>query len=1017
MNWSPRPRSVANTIFAILLVSLFSGSAFAQTQTGNIFGKVMAKDGSALPGVTVTLTGLGAPQTFITDGQGDFRFLNLSPGTYTLKADLAGFGAATRTGVSVNLGSNADVRMTLAPTAAESITVTAEAPLLDVRRTGTGADITKVELEKVPTGRDPWVILQQTPGVLLDRINVGGSESGQQSNYVGKGSQGSQSTWNVDGVNITDVGALGSSPTYYDFDAFEEMQVATGGTDVRIQTPGVQLNMVTKRGTNDLKGSARYYSSTGSLQSDPKIPNEASTYLSKVNELNKVNEYGLEVGGPVVKDRLWLWGAYSKQQIDLFVAQPVGQAARYTDNTDLKTSNGKLNAQLFPSNSLSLAVLAGSKIKIGRNASPTRPPETTWDQGSTYKGPTLWKIEDTQIFSPNLYLTGLFSKVQGGFQLIANNGVTCKDIACGLNTLPAYFDTSGVAHRTFLSYVTNRPQKQYRADGSSFFNTGSVSNELKFGYGYRDAKVRSLSAWPGDQVSFFEGTDLDGNDAEAGDKGAVAGVELLRRADFNYGVKSTDAYVGDTMLFGNLTFQAGLRLDRQKGVLGAGTITANPLVPEVLPSITYNGQGGTLKWNSVSPRLGLTYQLGSDRKTLLRAAANRYVDQMGGSAIYLASPLSYQYLYYYYADLNGDKQAQRSELCGVSINCEARGAGYGNGPQYGAGLDPSRTTFANPVSRWASGMKAPHTDELILGFERELLTNFTVGINGTYRKIKDLLAFRPEKTQGSGNYYTAADYVLGGNATGKLPDGSAYSVPYYKLKPGVAPPIYYVIDNASDYSQTYKGLELNATKRMADRWLFRGNLSLSDWTQSIGSGAIWDPTPLRGSPNGSAPNIGNLSGCSTCNGSNVVQGSGTGSGAKGGVYINSKWAYNVTGVYQVPFIETSLGFNLTGRQGYAVPYVHRISTSEGLKQVLVTSDTTSQRLPNVRELDLRLAKDVRIGPAGVTFSVDAFNILNDNTILQRNTRLATGTRANRTANRIQEIQSPRVYRLGARLTF
>src|SRR5581483_1762705 len=141
---------------------------------------------------------------------------------------------------------NADVTMTLNPSVAESITVTAEAPLLDTRKTGSGIDVAKVELEKIPTGRDPWVIMQQTPGVLMDRINVGGNQSGQQSGYVSKGAGSAQSSWNVDGVNLTDFGATGSTPTYYDFDSFEEMQITTGGSDPRIKTPGIQLNMVTK---------------------------------------------------------------------------------------------------------------------------------------------------------------------------------------------------------------------------------------------------------------------------------------------------------------------------------------------------------------------------------------------------------------------------------------------------------------------------------------------------------------------------------------------------------------------------------------------------------------------------------------------------------------------------------------------------------------------------------------------------------------------------------------------------
>ena len=1014
----------AASIAATLFVALFAMNAFAQIQSGNIYGHVMAKDGSMLPGVTVTLSGIGAPQTFVTDNDGHFRFINLSPGAYQIKAELAGYGVATRQGVRVSIGSNADVTMTLNPSVAESITVTAEAPLLDVRKAGTGATVTKVELEKVPTGRDPWVILQQSPGVLMDRINVGGSESGQQSNYVGKGSTGDQSTWNIDGVNITDVGALGSSPTYYDFDSFEEMQVTTGGTDPRIMTPGVQLNMVTKRGTNEIKGSARYYKTPGSLQTDPKIPTEAQSYLAKVNEINNIGDYGGEAGGPILRDKLWLWAGTSKQLIKLFVAQPVGQERRYTDNTELTTKDAKLNAQLFASNSFAYTIMRNGKVKIGRNASPTRPPETTYNQGDNFGGPNMWKAEDTQIFGSNFYLTGLISHVQGGFQLIGDQGKGCRDIGCAIasDVLPSYNDAANLSyHRSFLSYYTERPQKQYRADGSTFFNTGSVNHELKFGFGYRDAGVRSLTAWPGNQVSFFEGVGLDGNDADAGDLGAIAGVELLRQDDFTYHVKQNDFYVGDTMLFGNLTVQAGLRYDLQKANFQSGGIPANPVIPDAanaapdgifLPAISFSGSNiAQLKWDSISPRIGLTYTLGSQKKTLLRAALNRYTDQMGGTLVYFASPVAYQYLYYYYADLNGDKIAQRNELCGsAGVDCEAD-AGFGNGLQSATNLDPAKLGVANQVARWDPNMKAPYADELILGFEHELMSDLSIGVNGTYRKLKDFVAFRPEHTQGAGDYYTSADYTVGGNLTGTLPNGSPYSVPYYKIKSGVASPIYYVITNLDDYSQTYKGLELSATKRMSNRWMLRGNVSFNDWTQDVGSGSIWDPTRQRGTPNSAAPNVGTLSGCTVCNGS-VVQGSGSGSGAKGGVYINSKWAYNLTGVYQIPVIETSLGFNLNGRQGYPIPYIHRVSTSEGRKYVLVQNQTDSTRLDNVTELDLRVAKDLRFSRLGLTISADVFNVMNSHTILQRVTRLNTAS-----ANQITEIQSPRVIRLGARLTF
>src|SRR5437867_6384146 len=144
MKRCPTPRLLA-VIAAALCLSLLAVSGFAQFQNGNIYGKVQAKDGSVLPGVTVTLTGVGAPQVSVTDALGNYRFLNLSPGTYSVKAELAGYGTATRSGVGVRVGSNSDVTMTLNPSVSESITVTAEAPLLDVRKAGDSTNVSRVE--------------------------------------------------------------------------------------------------------------------------------------------------------------------------------------------------------------------------------------------------------------------------------------------------------------------------------------------------------------------------------------------------------------------------------------------------------------------------------------------------------------------------------------------------------------------------------------------------------------------------------------------------------------------------------------------------------------------------------------------------------------------------------------------------------------------------------------------------------------------------------------------------------
>jgi hypothetical protein len=980
-------------VTAALLVSLFAVSGFAQFQTGNIYGKVQAKDGSVLPGVTVTLTGVGAPQNTVTGPQGEYRFLNLSPGTYTLKAELAGYGTSTRAGVGVRVGANSDVTLTLNPSVSESIVVTAEAPLLDVRKAGTSINVSKVELEKIPTSRDPWTILQQAPAVQVDRINVGGNQSGQQSVYIGKGTTADQNTWNVDGVNITDMGAVGSSPLYFDFDSFEEMQVTTGGSDPRIMTPGVQLNMVTKRGTNDFRGSGRYFYTPGSYQADATVPSEAVTYLDRTDRINFVRDFGAEIGGPIWRDHLWGWIADSENKISNQKSQAPGQIGAF-DNIILRDKNAKLNAQILPSNSAVGFYTFGDKVRNARNLSSTRPFETAWRQ----TGPTkVYKLEDTQILGSSLYLTGMGSKVTGGFSLIPNGGYD--------HTTQVYRDLSGVYHNSFVEYITDRPQKQYRLDGSKFFDIGTMNHELKFGFGYRHTPVASLSAWPG-QAQGYMRFRTAGFCAAAGMPAGCYRAQLTRDKNVAYDQWFRDYYVGDTILMGNLTLQAGLRYDRQQTANLATSAAANPILATPLtlpcassgnaaqycgssgtfttsiPGINFPGDPRNLKWNSVSPRVGLTYTLGADKKTLLRAGYNRYVDQIGPT-ISLANPVGYTYAYAMGMDLNGDNVVQRNELM------KWRDFYY---------YDPTNPTSLASTTRIDYGMSPQHSDEFIAGFERELLTDFSVGVNGTYRKIHNITGRVYEKHQGAGDFYTGADYVQVGTV-----DFSPFAnatVPVYDLKPGIDSPVYSVVTNLPGYNRSYKGLELVATKRLSNRWMLRGNLSWSDWTEDCSRGSVAFPNPTQAYGN--------------CPGGQFTQRS-AGSGAFGNVFLNARWTYNFTGLYQLPW-DFNIGASLTGRQGYPAPY--RVGSGDAgvassTNVPVLAVPIGEDRFSNVYELDLRAAKDFRFfNRLGVTLSADLFNVPNQRTVLQRGTDLGLAN-----AGQITELQSPRVWRFGARINF
>ncbi|HEV3456892.1 MAG TPA: hypothetical protein VHG32_10060, partial [Thermoanaerobaculia bacterium] len=239
----------------------------------------------------------------------------------------------------------------------------------------------------------------------------------------------------MDGVVITDMSATGSTPAYYDFDSFQEMQISTGGSDAAIATGGVVLNIVTKRGTNDYRGSARYLQTPGGTESSTTFKKsdvpvaQQPTFAGGSNKINKVEDFGGEIGGPILKDHVWLWGAYGEQKVSVQTLPKINLARPsqstpngLTDKTKLPAWNGKLDAQIAGGNSLTFVGMNSAKEKTGRNAGPTRTLPTSFNQGQFGGKPTLLKGEDTQIFSPNLYLTVLYSHVYGGFFLLPQSG-------------------------------------------------------------------------------------------------------------------------------------------------------------------------------------------------------------------------------------------------------------------------------------------------------------------------------------------------------------------------------------------------------------------------------------------------------------------------------------------------------------------------------------------------------------------------------------------------------------------
>ncbi len=238
--------------------------AMAQIAGGNLYGTVTDESGAIMPGAAVTLTSELGSKSTTTSSQGDFRFISLDRGRYKITISLAGFTPVSRE-VTVTTGENVNVAFSLkVRTVEETLTVTAETPLVDIKKRGTATTMTTEELSNIPNARDPWGVLKNVPGVLLDRVNIAGNENGQQASVAGKGSTTGDKMWNLDGLAITDMSATGASPTYFDFGAFQEISVTTGGSDLNVQSGGIGINLVTKRASTWAAPSSRTSSgSTG----------------------------------------------------------------------------------------------------------------------------------------------------------------------------------------------------------------------------------------------------------------------------------------------------------------------------------------------------------------------------------------------------------------------------------------------------------------------------------------------------------------------------------------------------------------------------------------------------------------------------------------------------------------------------------------------------------------------------------------------------------------------------------
>lgn len=957
--------------WVLLPVVLVALPAHGQSVFGRLYVRVYDQTDAVLPGASITLSGPGIGVLSGPTGiLGDFSFIRLPPGYYDLTCELDGFESYQQQHIRVSAGVTTSVRalMNLARIE-ESVTVVAPAPDVPTSPTALTHAFERVDLERKPVVRDPGGVAALVSGIIIDRADLGAFIAGRQLLIGGFGDQtGKNTSWNVEGLTITDMREVGSSPIQYDFDSIEEIDITTGGVDPSVATGGITLNLIARSGDDTWNGSTRFLGSAGGWQDDniqrlatPANPNGETTLAGFVwnpsfrrPSLAHSYELGAECGGPIRRGRAWCWGAAGLQDTD------ASAVSGDPDDTQIRNLSLKLNAAAGRLSQTSYTYLSSRRQSLGPGYRSSRP----IDASLRTRNPSgMHKLE--VVAEPSARLTMTF---RGGYAKESESRLPLY----GLD-VPSYRDATGEWGGSYRSSQVSRPQWEIEVDALQHAQILGRPHAMRFGFSYRRAQAETSTRWPADGVisDLYRGL-----------------ARITRPADSSVRTAYLGAWSADTFSIGRATVSLGLRYDRQTGLLLPASTAGSPAYPDLLPAVAVPQRDLPFRWNDLSPRIGLSVDLTGKGRTFLRASYARYADPLSNALIAGLGPIAFAgELDFAWTDRDGDGLADPDEI------------DLASGPTEFFNVDRLAPGSARGRRKADSSLSAPRRTELIAGIEGELEFGLVVGANAIWKRLDNDTWVVGTDYDNPARRYTIDDYVIAGYLTGTLPDGSSYSVPYYALRAERASlagaGVDSLLTNRHGYWERFAGIEIFASKTLTVRWSAQGSLS---WQRTRrfyrGTEGVSDPTNVF-------------------SGEDVITLSDVGGRAE--LWIGTpRWHLVVGGLCQLPR-GFDVSANLSARAGYPLVYFVRepaVDPGEPRKDVRVEG-ARRRHLPAVWQLDAGVSKSFLLGPrASVVLRLDVFNVLNRNTPLQVEGRLNANV-----TNEVKDLMQSRTARAGVRISF
>lgn len=925
--------------FAAMLIIAAVG--FGQSvQTGAITGTVTDQEGTALPGITVILKSpaLVVPQmTTVSNNAGAYRFPALPPGIYEVTFMLEGMNTIVRKDIVVNLSKSVIVNVSMAlKTQEETIIVSGKAPTVDRQTTTKTANLDIQFLEYIPALRTLASYLNLTPGATADAVH---------------GSSVRDTSYNLDGVNLSDP-AVGGQGVFFGLDIMEEISVETGALAAEYgQARGAVLNIVSKSGGNKFSGTASVYYRSLDLQAN----NTKGTALEGEKSGYKFEwEPGLSLGGPLAKDKLWFFLSLSFNKREIIVSgypwdKGVGNEV---PNDDFRPyPYFKFTYQPNQANKFTFSYNFSDIRRHHRGATRYMTEEGSYVQTTpTHVGNLHW----TRSFGANFFMNFKIGGYYSIFKMMRKGtSPSYNDLYTARYTGPASFDDINPRHRF-----------QFNTDGTWFVDNLAGSHEIKFG-------AEFLYGWTGREMIYSDVMDNYGFHVYR--RWTYRGAPYMVQYNINHAGKNEMMNIGlfvqdNWSISKNLTFNLGFRFESQHGYLPPQGQTE----PVVLPGIaTYNRRIDktikALNWNTISPRASLIYDIFSNGSTLFKLSFSRY---------YMAN------ISQYFDFINPNSQ------CGYQ--------GYADS-NWNVALEDIVAVWGDPVLLgWKNHkLEAPYMDELTVGLERELFTDWSVGLRYIKKWDRKLIE-------------DASIYELDMDAL--MDDGKLIWTNWEEIKytetgayagnvvtfwnqldffPGTT-----ALVNPPGANRDYDGVEFTLNKRYSNGWQL--NLSYV-WQKSRGLigtdfNESWGYTGYFDNPNAHVNAIGPFA-------------------------LERRHQVKLTGMVKGPWgINFGAYFRYLSGEKYARTVrntYYGINLNQGPTVVFAEKRGSRTEPPEVL-LDLKVEKAFKVGPVNIRAFVDIFNVFNDNkaTSVQTMSNHPTLIFEN-----MVTIQNPRIFRLGAKVEF